>query len=92
VILQVEKVIREFPGIADVGVFGIPNHNDQEHVAAAVVKEANQVLNIKKLLTHVESSLEPYKHLHGGLFVVDSLPKNPQGKLLRRCLIEMITE
>jgi len=88
----VEKVIRNFPGIAEVGVFGIPNPIDREQVAAIVVKKPNETFNVSKLLTYIEASLESYKHLRGGLFVVDALPKNPQGKLMRRCLLDMICE
>jgi len=87
--LQIEEVIYMFPGIADVGVFGVPNNYNEKHVAVAVVKKPNEVLHIGKLLKHMDDSLEPYSHLCGNLFVVDSLPRSPQGKLLRRILVAM---
>jgi acyl-coenzyme A synthetase/AMP-(fatty) acid ligase len=89
---QIEEAIRKFPGVADVGVFGVPSLKDQEHVAAAVVKKRGQVLNMKELIQHLESSFERHKHLHGGLFLVDALPKNPQGKLERKSLLGLVQQ
>lgn len=34
----------------------------------------------------------PYKHLVGGIEFVDSIPKNPSGKLLRRLLRDKANE
>jgi len=89
-IFQIEELIRTIPGVADVAVFGIPNPNDQEHVAAAVVKKQGEVLRVSDIFQRVKASLESYKHLHGGIFVLDFLPKSPQGKLQRKFLVDML--
>lgn len=34
----------------------------------------------------------PYKHLAGGVEIVDAIPKNPSGKLLRRVLRDRAQE
>ncbi|EKM52103.1 uncharacterized protein PHACADRAFT_262572 [Phanerochaete carnosa HHB-10118-sp] len=41
---------------------------------------------IKVLETWTKENLSPYKRLRGGFEVVDEIPKNPTGKMLRRLL------
>ena len=41
---------------------------------------------------HVADHKVPYKRLAGGVVFVDSIPKNPSGKLLRRFLREKAKE
>jgi len=56
------------------------------------VKKKGEILDIVHLLKHVEKNLDSYKHLRGGLYVMDRLPKNVQGKLQRKQLIEMLSK
>jgi len=50
------------------------------------------VLDVSGLLKHIEENLDSYKHLTGGLHLVDQLPKNAQGKLQRKQLTESFSK
>ncbi len=91
---EVEEVIRKHPGVKDVGVFGRPHPTDQEHVAAAVVKKKGSSVDVteEELKKMVQDQLELPKWLRGGVFFVDSLPRNPVGKLVRSKLLELTKE
>lgn len=56
----------------------------QELVSALVVKKKGSSLNEEDLVAFVSSKVEDYKRLRGGVKFVDKLPRNPQGKILRR--------
>ncbi|KAL1476225.1 hypothetical protein MTO96_036668 [Rhipicephalus appendiculatus] len=72
--------------ILDVCVVGIPNPKFGEAPAAVVVprNKNNALLSLAKRIksTIVENFAVP-KHLHGGVFFVDSLPKTESGKTNR---------
>ena len=73
----------------DVGVFGRPEPSVQELVTAIVVKKSNSNVTEQDIVNLVtESVTEDAKKLRGGVIFADHLPKNPQGKLLRRKLVE----
>lgn len=46
----------------------------------------NQVVHAQSILKFVSNQVSSYKQLKGGVIFVDSLPKNPTGKVLRRVL------
>ena len=45
-------------------------------------------LTAREVQKFVEGKVVRYKHLKGGVEFVDSIPKNPSGKILRRQLRE----
>jgi acyl-coenzyme A synthetase/AMP-(fatty) acid ligase len=59
-------------------------------VTAAVVLSPNSELTSEEISKMVEDKLEDCKRLRGGVFFVDRLPRNPQGKIQRRKLPEMV--
>lgn len=82
---EVEEVLYRHPGIEEVAVFGIPHPQWVEAVAAAVVIRDGVEITEDELLTHCRTHLAGFKtpkHLR----FVDSLPKNPSGKILKRLL------
>ena len=80
---EVEEALYRLDGISEVAVVGLPHPRWIEAVTAVVVAKAGHVLSEAAVLAHAAAQLAPFKCPKAVLFV-DSLPKNPSGKLLKR--------
>ena len=86
---ELEALLLEHPGVADVAVIGMPTPDGDEAPRAFVVRQANEAgknVNEAEIKAFVEGKVVRYKRLSGGVTFVDSVPKNPSGKILRRQL------
>lgn len=83
---ELEEVIRSFPDVSDAGVIGVPHPTYGEVPRAYVVPKDGKRIDTKKLNEFVSSKVAKYKNLTGGIAIVDSIPKNASGKILRRLL------
>lgn len=78
--------------VADVAVIPVYDEAAGELPKAFVVKSAsigleqNDRLLIRNIQKHVEQHKAYHKWLKGGVEFVDSIPKSPSGKILRRML------
>ena len=82
---EVEEVLYRHSGIEEAAVFGVPHPVWVEAVVAAVVARAGTSLTADDVLSHCRDHLAGFKSPKQ-VFFVDSLPKNPSGKLLKRDL------
>jgi fatty-acyl-CoA synthase len=80
---EVEEVLFAHPAVAEVAVFGISHPYWVEAVTAAVVLKPGSAVGTPELIAHARSRLSGYK-VPKYLVIVDSLPKNPSGKILKR--------
>ena len=87
-LLEIEIVICSHPNVIEAAVFGRPDPIVQEYVTAAVVKHRDSDMTEKDIIEMVAAKVDKPKQLSGGVIFVDSLPKNPQGKVQRRKLLE----
>ena len=87
--LEIEQVIGQHPDVIEAGVFGRPDPTVQEYVTALVVKSSESTVTEQDIIELVSQHVDDAKKLRGGVTFIDKLPKNPQGKLLRRELLKI---
>ena len=85
---EVEAVIFRHPAVREVAVFGIPDPQWGELVAACVVLKPGMSLTEEALVLHCRQSLANYKVPRHVEFSETDLPKNGSGKVLKRLLRE----
>ena len=78
---EVENVLASHPGIVEVAVIGRP-HQKWGEVPIAVVAVAQSDLRLEDLDEFLNERLARYKHPKR-LEIVDALPRNPAGKVLK---------
>jgi acyl-CoA synthetase (AMP-forming)/AMP-acid ligase II len=87
---EVEDVLRKHPGVADVAVFGVPDDQWGEKVAAVVVPREPKP-TVEELAAWVKASLRSTKTPETWEFRAE-LPYNDTGKLLRRVLKQELSQ
>ena len=80
---EVEEAIYQHPAVAEVAVLGLPHPRWIEAVTAAVVVRDGQSVTGDELIAHCRERLGSFK-VPKHVVVVDALPKNASGKLLKR--------
>jgi long-chain acyl-CoA synthetase len=85
---EVEAVILTQPAVREVAVFGIPDPQWGEIVAACVVLKPGVQLTGEALIRNCRQSLANYKVPRHVEFSETDLPKSGSGKILKRLLRE----
>jgi fatty-acyl-CoA synthase len=80
---EVEEAIYRHPGVAETAVIGAPDPVWVEAVTAIVVARAGHVLDEAELIGHCRRHLSGFK-VPKRVVVVESLPRNASGKILKR--------
>ena len=87
---EIEEVIAQLPGVAEVGVIGLPDAKSGERVEAFVVA-GDPAPSADQIRAHCKKNLAAYK-VPSNITIVDELPKSPIGKILRRKLRDDATK
>lgn len=82
---EVESALTAHPGIAEIAVIGIPSEKWGESPYAIAVRRPGSDLTEDELIAWARDEIAHYKCPVGVTFV-DVLPRNPNGKLLKRVL------
>ena len=85
---EVEEAIYRLVGISEVAVIGVPHPRWVEAVVAIVVPTPGHTLDEAQVLRHCSEQMASFKTPKRIIFV-ESLPKNPSGKLLKRELRDL---
>lgn len=82
---EVEEVLMRHPAVREAGVIGVPHPQTGESVRAYVVLNEGTETDEDALIDHCHDHVARYK-CPNKVLIVDSLPHNHFGKLLRRSL------
>jgi acyl-CoA synthetase (AMP-forming)/AMP-acid ligase II len=80
---EVEAVLREYPAVEDVTVIGVPDDKWGEAVKAIVVPVPGMHFQPSELIVWARDFLASYK-LPKSVELIEALPRNASGKVLRR--------
>jgi acyl-CoA synthetase (AMP-forming)/AMP-acid ligase II len=81
---EVEAAIYEHPGVAEVAVFGVPDDRLGEIVGAAIVLAAGTSLSEDELRAELSTRLAKFKIPERIWFLNEALPRNANGKFVKR--------
>jgi acyl-CoA synthetase (AMP-forming)/AMP-acid ligase II len=84
---EIEEVLYRHPAVSEAAVIGVPDDVWVERVHAIVHLKEGQQATADEIVNFCKQNLARYKAPKSVEFV-DSLPKNPQGKILKRELRE----
>ena len=80
---EIEEVLHTHPAVVDCAVFGVPDDRLGEQLHAVV--EARSPVTTDELREHCRAHLADYK-VPATVELVDELPRQPNGKVLKRVL------
>jgi fatty-acyl-CoA synthase len=86
---EVEEALYGDPSVGEVAVIGLPHERWIEAIAAVVVPKDGHEVDQAALIAYAKDRLAPHK-VPKSVHVVDTLPKNPSGKLLKRELRQQL--
>jgi malonyl-CoA/methylmalonyl-CoA synthetase len=86
--LEIEEALRQHPAVAECAIVGIPDPEWGERVAAAVVLRNGHALDLHSLRTWARELLAVHK-LPSRLLMLDALPRNAMGKVMKPALTEL---
>ncbi|MCK4828177.1 AMP-binding protein, partial [bacterium] len=84
---QIEKVIYEHPRVAEVAVFGVPDEKWGEVGYASVCPKAGEILTEQEIIDFLQGKVSRFK-IPKSVSFMETLPRNPAGKVLKRVLRE----
>jgi len=80
---EVEETIYRLAGVSEVAVVGLPHPYWIEAVTACVVVKAGASLTEEQVIAHCKSQMAHFK-VPKKVVLIEALPKNPSGKVLKR--------
>ncbi|XP_068651910.1 4-coumarate--CoA ligase-like 9 [Aristolochia californica] len=85
---ELEQLLQSHPEIVDAAVIPFPDEEAGQLPMAFVVKRTDSTLNQTQVMSFVARQVSQYKKIRRVSFI-NSIPKNPAGKILRKDLIKL---
>jgi long-chain acyl-CoA synthetase len=80
---EIEEVLYAHPAVAEAAVVGVPHEKHGEEIKAFVAFKAEQSVSSEDLISYCKAHLAAYKYPRM-VQVLETLPKGPTGKILKR--------
>jgi len=90
-VVEVEEMLYRHPGVADAAVFGLPDPRTGERVVAVVVLRDGREVELTDIREHCRLQGLAVQKCPEQLEVVDALPRNAMGKVLKQELRSRLT-
>lgn len=88
---EIEEWLSKFEGVDSAAVVGVKNELNDEDVVAFIQPKEDVILNELEIKKYLKSHLANFK-LPKSIYIVEELPKNATGKVLKRVLKEQISK
>jgi len=89
---EIESLIIGHPKVAEVAVVGYPDKTLGEKMCAVVVPKKGETVTLDEIVEFLKGKDIAVYKLPEKLMVVDALPRNPVGKILKRSLREELSK
>jgi malonyl-CoA/methylmalonyl-CoA synthetase len=86
---EIELVLEEHPSVRNAAVVGVPSERWGEEVTAFLVPAEGRRIDLDELTLHLRERVAGYK-CPKRFIVVEALPRNAVGKVVREQLMEMV--
>ncbi|WP_201351918.1 fatty acid--CoA ligase [Hydrogenimonas urashimensis] len=86
---EIEEVINAFEGVGATAVVGMPDEKSGEVPVAFIEPAENETVDLKALRKYLKERLANFK-LPRDIRIIEELPKNATGKVLKRLLKETL--
>ncbi|KAL6518029.1 4-coumarate--CoA ligase-like 9 [Orobanche minor] len=83
---ELEHLLQSVPEIADAAVIPYPDEEAGQIPMAYVVRKPDSTISATQIMDFVAKQVAPYKKIRRLAFI-DSIPRSPAGKILRRELV-----
>ena len=88
---EVEDLLYAHPAVADVAVIGLPDPRTGERACAVVAPTEGQSFDFAAMVTYLKGRGLRVNAVPEQLELVDAVPRNPAGKILKHTLRERFT-
>ena len=89
--LEIEEILRTHPAIQECAVVGVPDAEWGECVAAAIIMASEETITMEQLRSWCKERLATYK-TPSRLIVVEELPRNAMGKVIKPEVVKLFCQ
>ena len=94
---ELESILIQHPLVREAAVISVWSAGEATEVPRAFVALTDEAIasgqqeshHARSILRFVTDKVSSYKRLRGGVFIIDALPRNPTGKVLKKTLKEL---
>ena len=90
--LEIEEIIQTHPSIVEVAVIPYPHRSHGEISCACVVVAEGQTITLEEIIQLLEDKKVASFKLPEKIMIVETLPRNAVGKVLKSALIDRVSE